>query len=104
MVAGARALVRVPPRLVAAVDLPELGMELFARQLTPAEDKLDVAKLTSPAALEEVVAAAASALGRAHGPWSDAGWPEQTLGALVERAIVLAGLFTELHLATSWVA
>jgi uncharacterized protein (DUF2252 family) len=104
MVAGARALVRVPPRLVAAVDLPELGMELFARQLTPAEDKLDVAKLTSPAALEEVVAAAASALGRAHGPWSDAGWSEQTLGALVERAIVLAGLFTELHLATSWVA
>jgi uncharacterized protein (DUF2252 family) len=104
MVAGAHALVRVPPRLLASVEVPELGLELFARQLTPAEDKLDVAKLTSPAALEEVVAAAASALGHAHGAWPDAGWSEQQLGGLVERAIVLAGLFTELHLAVSWVA
>lgn len=105
VVDGARALLENPPKLLAPIALPELGLSMIGRQLTPQEDKLDLARIPNAAEeLDEIAARVGHILGSAHkhagwagpkpSPWTAA---EQT--AMIDRALELAGIHESIYLA-----
>jgi uncharacterized protein (DUF2252 family) len=100
VLAAARACLAHPPRMIGTTKVEALSM--FVRRLAPQEDKLSLERLRDEH-LEDVAAYLGALLGRAHRrgalraprePWS-----KNELSALVERAIVMAGLHEGAYLA-----
>lgn len=98
--AGVRACLACPPRMVETTELGELSM--FVRRLTPQEDRLELSRLRGED-LEPLAAYLGALLGRAHRrgatkapsrPWSD-----EEQGALVDGAIALVGIHEASYLA-----
>jgi uncharacterized protein (DUF2252 family) len=105
VVDAARALLGTTPRLLAPISAPEMGMSFIGRQLSPQEDKLDVAGLKQGKGLKEIGERVGFLLGTAHlraaksvpeHPWSERG-----LSGLIDAALELAGLFEAIYLAYS---
>ena len=96
MLACAEALAEHPPRQLAALGTTALGA-LCGRKLCPEEDKLDLAKLHVGPKLSAVVRVVGETLARAHGRSSAPSVPHA--GALLDRAVYLAGIFESVYLA-----
>jgi uncharacterized protein (DUF2252 family) len=97
---GLKACVTHPPRMTGTTKLD--GSSMFVRRLAPQEDKLDLGRI-APAELGAIAAYLGSLLGRAHRrgaskmpakPWTRA---EQD--ALLDRAVVMAGIHETAYLA-----
>jgi uncharacterized protein (DUF2252 family) len=104
LVCHERALLREPPRKLAALSSEPLATSFVGRKLAPQEDKLDIATDEARRELEAVARYAGHLLGAAHarvltspppGPWSGA------TGPLLDRAVELAGIFCSAYLAYS---
>ncbi len=92
----AQALAEHPPRQLAALGETALGT-LCARKLCPEEDKLDLAKLHVGPKLSAVVRVVGETLARAHRRSSSP--TASNAGALLDRAVYLAGIFESVYLA-----
>jgi uncharacterized protein (DUF2252 family) len=104
--AAARALCTAPPRHLAPVRLDELSF--VGRRLFPQEDKLDISTLRPGAKLDELVAFIGYLLGAAHargvaslGAATPPAWTGDDVAAVIDHAVVLAGLLEGAYLA--WV-
>jgi uncharacterized protein (DUF2252 family) len=104
--AAARALCAAPPRLLAPVRLGDLSF--LGRRLFPQEDKLAVRKLRLSAELDDLVSYIGHVLGESHARGVAAlggarvrPWTGGESASLIDRAVVLAGLFESIYLA--WV-
>src|SRR5678815_362037 len=99
VVSGVRACLERPPRMIGSSEIA--GTPLFVRRLLPQEDKLDLSRV-DPAELEGVAAYLGTLLGRAHHRAAtlrpSAPWSEADQDALIDRAIVLAGLHEAAYL------
>lgn len=106
VVGCARALVERPTRRLAALPAVPIGREAIdfvGRMLAPQEDKLDLAALDAWSEKDALVATVFHLLGRAHrrsvqGKTMRAP-KDAELAALVDRAVLLAGLFEGIALA-----
>jgi uncharacterized protein (DUF2252 family) len=104
VVAAARALIESPPKLLAAIPIAGKNFSMIGRQLTPQEDKLELARI--PAAskeLPDIAAKVGHILGRAHAradgtaPRNDT-WSEDQASLLVDRALIMGGLYESVYL------
>jgi uncharacterized protein (DUF2252 family) len=103
---AARALCAAPPRYLAPIEVDSLS--LVGRRLFPQEDKLDLSELRAGAQLEEIVAYIGHVVGRGHargvaalGGAAPPPWTAAEVDAVVDHAVVLAGLLEGVYLA--WV-
>ena len=96
---GLQACVARPPRMAGTTTLD--GLSMFARRLAPQEDKLDLVRI-APAELGPSPLTW-SVLGRAHrrGGRQDPHkpWTREDQSALVDRAVVMAGIQEAAYLA-----
>lgn len=106
VVTAARALCATPPRHLAAVKLDALSFA--GRRLFPQEDKLDLAELHAGAKLDELVGFIGHVLGAGHARGVAAlggaplpAWTGAEVAAVIDHAVVLAGLLEGIYLA--WV-
>ena len=101
VVTAARALVRQPMRLLAALQLG--GKSYVGRQLMPQEDKLDLGGMHVGGKLDEVVRTVGQLVGRAHRRAARQAprraWTDRELAGLAEHAIELAGVHESVALA-----
>ncbi len=92
VLAGARACLVQPPRMMGTTELDDLSM--FVRRLAPQEDKLDLSRIEQKD-LEGLAAYLGALLGRAHRRGAtempSAAWSPDEQDALIERAIPMAG-------------
>jgi uncharacterized protein (DUF2252 family) len=103
---AARALCAAPPRRLAPVLVD--GLSFVGRRLFPQEDKLDLGPMRAGAQLDALVAFIGHLLGAAHargmaalgGPPPPT-WTGAEVDAVIDHAVVLAGLFEGVYLA--WV-
>jgi uncharacterized protein (DUF2252 family) len=102
--AAARALCAAPPRLLASVRLGDLSF--LGRRLFPQEDKLAVRKLRLSVELDDLVSYIGYVLGEAHahgvaglGGARAPSWTGGEIASLIDRAVVLSGLFESIYLA-----
>jgi uncharacterized protein (DUF2252 family) len=103
---AARALCAAPPRLLAPIEVD--GLSFVGRRLFPQEDKLDLSELRAGAQLEEIVAYIGHVVGRGHargvaalGQAPPPPWTAAEVDAVIDHAVVLAGLLEGIYLA--WV-
>lgn len=99
VVTAAEALLPRPPRQLAALGETPWG-SLVGRKLCPEEDKLDLSRLSVGAELSAAVSLVGDRLGRAHARTvGKGGAPLVDRGQLVDRAVVLGGVFEAVYLA-----
>jgi len=103
---AARALCAAPPRLLAPVRLDDLSF--VGRRLFPQEDKLAIEEMHAGAKLDELVAFIGHVLGAGHargvaslGGAAPSPWTGAEVGAVIDHAVVLAGMLEGIYLA--WV-
>jgi uncharacterized protein (DUF2252 family) len=106
VVAAARALVRSPSRMLAAVS--GAGTSFIGRKLRPEEDKLALEAFRVGHKLDGIAASVGHVLGKAHARGAasppSAPWSQADIAALTNQAIELAGLHEAVHLAYARVA
>jgi uncharacterized protein (DUF2252 family) len=100
VVAGARACLEAPPRMMGTTRLA--GVPMFVRRLAPQEDKLDLTRIAKGELLG-LSSYLGALMGRAHrhgakSAGKDA-WSQDEQEALIERAITLAGVHEAAYLA-----
>jgi uncharacterized protein (DUF2252 family) len=102
VVTAANALALSAPRQLAALGATKLG-SFIGRKLCPEEDKLDLAKLSVGPKLSSVVRVVGALLGHAHS--RDGGGAKRAIPRdnedVIDRAVVLAGVFYSVYLAHS---
>ncbi len=103
---AARDLCAAPPRRLAPVRVDDLSF--VGRRLFPQEDKVDIERMRTGAKLDDLVAFIAHVLGKGHARGVEAlrgapppAWTGEDVGAVVDHAVVLAGLLEGVYLA--WV-
>jgi uncharacterized protein (DUF2252 family) len=109
VVAGARACLEAPPRMMGTTRLA--GVPMFVRRLAPQEDKLDLSRIAK-AELEGLSSYLGALLGRAHRHGATSAgstpsgvsqphvpWSQTDQDALIDRAITLAGVHEAAYLA-----
>jgi uncharacterized protein (DUF2252 family) len=103
---AARALCAAPPRRLAPLRVD--GLSFVGRRLFPQEDKVDIEQMRAGAKLDDLVAFFGHVLGAGHaravvalGGKAPAAWTGDEVGAVVDHAVVLAGLLEGVYLA--WV-
>jgi uncharacterized protein (DUF2252 family) len=103
---AARALCVAPPRLLAPLRLDDLSF--VGRRLFPQEDKLDLEQMHAGAKLDELVGFIGHLLGAGHARGVAAlggaplpAWTGAEVAAVIDHAVVLAGLLEGIYLA--WV-
>jgi uncharacterized protein (DUF2252 family) len=100
VLAGARACLESPPRMMGTTELA--GTPMLVRRLAPQEDKLDLTRI-APDDLEGLASYLGARLGAAHRRGATAAgttpWSAAAQGALVERAITVAGVHEATYLA-----
>jgi len=100
VVAGIDACVPHPPRMMGTTKLD--GLSMFARRLAPQEDKLNLVRIAA-AELGTIAAYLGSVLGRAHRRGAtqmpSRPWSREEQGALLDRAVILAGIHEAAYLA-----
>lgn len=102
IVTAIRACVAHPPRMIGTTNLR--GSSMFARRLTPQEDKIDFAHLKT-ADLDPLARHLGTLLGAAHRRGATRipkkPWNAEARGAILERAIALSGMHEAMYLAYS---
>lgn len=100
VVAGARACLEAPPRMMGTARVS--GVPMFVRRLAPQEDKLDLSRIAK-GDLEGLSSYLGALLGRAHRHGAtNAGqdpWSPGDREALIDQAITLAGIHEGAYLA-----